>query len=254
MEIYEKTCHCVTAAHEALRAAMIELRHDAADTMLKLTSIQIKAVGITNQRETLLAWNAKTGKPYSNAIVWDDTRTTRTAREIAHEAVAHPSFHTHGHGHGHHRGAGGGAAVKAKSSDVLRAKTGLPLASYFSGTKLRWMLEHVPELRADLLSDTGTDGDSRDNVKFGTIDSWLVYNMTGSTNGDDDGEDVGEDNEDDANLLFNTGGIHVTDVTNASRWLLMDLETLQWDKELLEIVGGKENPSVPLSALPSIQR
>jgi len=199
MEIYENVCRCVNIAHEGLNEAL-------------KTTMTIKTVGITNQRETLVAWNSSTGQPYYNAIVWDDTRTTHTAREIAHEAPCVNSF--------------------TKDSDKLRAQTGLPLASYFSGTKLRWMLENVPLLRQDLQSESECQ-----NVRFGTIDSWLVYNMTGTPND-----------------KYRTGGIHVTDVTNASRWLLMDLKNLNWDETLVGIVAGKNNPKVPLSTLPQVLR
>lgn len=197
IEIWHSVCHCVNVVHN------------------KLQDQQVKAIGITNQRETLIAWNSRTGMPYYNAIVWDDLRTTTIAQQIAKEA---PS-----------------ASVSDKPSDRLRAQTGLPLASYFSGTKLRWLIENVSQLRADLTSSS-----ERDHVRFGTIDTWLVYNLTGSSLA------VGH--------VANIGGIHVTDVTNASRWLLMDLYKCQWDAHLIKIVcGAHKNPVVPIGSLPVIK-
>ncbi len=134
----------------------------------------IQAIGITNQRETTLAWNPKTGQPYANAIVWQDTRTKPICDQLAK---------THGH-------------------ETFRNRTGLPLATYFSGPKLIWMLDHIDGLRTS--SDRG-------EVFFGNIDSWLIWWLTGGPG----------------------RGIHVTDVTNASRTLLMNLSTLDWDADIL---------------------
>jgi glycerol kinase len=142
----------------------------------------IVAVGITNQRETTLLWNRRTGRPYANAVVWQDTRT----RDLC-DALA----------------ADGGP-------DRFRALTGLPLATYFSGPKLRWLLDHVPGARADA---------ERGEALFGTVDSWLIWQLT---------------------------GVHVTDVTNASRTLLMSLHTLDWDDDLLAAL------EVPRATLPRI--
>lgn len=138
----------------------------------------IAAVGITNQRETTVAWDAATGRPVHRAIVWQDTRTA--------DAVAR--LRADGH------------------EDAARARTGLPLASYFSASKIRWILDEVPEARA--LSAAG-------RLRVGTVDSWLVWNLTGGVH----------------------GGVHVTDVTNASRTLLMDLETGRWSAPMLELFG-----------------
>jgi glycerol kinase len=148
---------------------------------------EIAAVGITNQRETTLAWDKTTGLPLYNAIVWQDTRTADIAAELARD---------------------GGA-------DRFREKTGLPLATYFAGPKMQWLIENSREV-ADAV-DSG-------RAMFGTVDSWLVWKLTG-----------GRD-----------GGAYVTDVTNASRTMLMDLKTLQWDDEMLEHMG------IPLSSLPEI--
>ncbi len=147
----------------------------------------LAAVGITNQRETTVVWDRRTGRPVHNAIVWQDTRTDALCRELA------------------------GAA----GPDRFRGKTGLPLATYFSGPKLRWLLDAVDGLR---------DAAGRGDVLFGTVDAWLVWNLTGGPD----------------------GGRHATDVTNASRTLLADLETGAWDGGLLDAVG------VPRAMLPEI--
>ena len=137
-----------------------------------LKPADLAAVGITNQRETTVVWDRKTGEPVHNALVWQDTRVDSIARDYAKD---------------------GGV-------DRFRAKTGLPLASYFSGLKLKWVLDTVPGLRAR--AEAG-------EIAFGTIDSWLVWNLT-------------------------EGREHLTDVTNASRTQLMDLQTLDWDEGMLK--------------------
>ena len=192
-EIWRNTIQCIQEVVRAMKESEF--------------AMDLKAIGITNQRETTVAWNAKTGKPYYNAIVWDDLRTTDIADAIAQG-----------------------------DQDRLRSKTGLPLASYFAGTKVRWLIDNVPELRADLL-----DGDRCPEVRFGTIDTWLVYQMTGTSSDSMNGGNV--------------GGSFITDVTNASRWLFMDLQTLQWDQDLVNQVCDPDASgiTVPLSALPEIQ-
>jgi glycerol kinase len=152
-----------------------------------LQAADLGALGLTNQRETTVVWNRRTGRPYGNAIVWQDTRTDRIAAALQRD----------------------------KRGDVIRHKAGLPPATYFSGAKLQWMLEHVDGLRAD--ADAG-------DAIFGTIDTWLLWNLTGGPD----------------------GGVHVTDVTNASRTMLMSLATLDWDGELLAFFG------VPRRMLPRI--
>ena len=152
-----------------------------------LQPTDLAALGLTNQRETTVVWNRHTGRPYGNAIVWQDTRTDRIAAALARDG----------------RG------------EVIRAKTGLPPATYFSGGKLAWMLDHVDGLRADA---------ERGDALFGTVDTWLLWNLTGGA----------------------SGGVHVTDVTNASRTMLMNLETLDWDPELLGFF------TVPPAMLPRI--
>jgi glycerol kinase len=140
-----------------------------------LNARDIAAIGITNQRETSVVWNRATGAPFTNAIVWQDTRTDRAV-----------------------------AALEASGAgDVIRAKAGVPPATYFSAAKLQWVLDNVDGVRAAA---------ERGDAVFGTIDSWLLWNLTG-------------------------GAAHATDVTNASRTMLMDLETLQWDDELLDLFG-----------------
>ncbi|MFP7760320.1 glycerol kinase GlpK [Marisediminicola sp. LYQ85] len=153
-----------------------------------ITRHNIKAVGITNQRETAVVWDKTTGKPIYNAIVWQDTRTQKIVDRLAEDG----------------------------GTDRFKAKVGLPLATYFSGTKIVWILENVEGAR-----EKAEAGD----LLFGTTDSWVVWNLTGGVN----------------------GGVHITDVTNASRTLFMDLETLQWDDDILEVFG------VPKSMLPEIK-
>ncbi|MFE6963872.1 glycerol kinase GlpK [Agromyces sp. NPDC057679] len=153
-----------------------------------LTRHDIAAVGITNQRETTVVWDKTTGEPVYNAIVWQDTRTQPIVDRLA---------------------ADGGV-------ERFKAKVGLPLATYFSGTKVVWILENVPGAR-----EKAESGD----LLFGTTDSWVLWNLTGGVD----------------------GGVHATDVTNASRTMFMDLETLQWDDEILGIFG------VPRSMLPEIK-
>ena len=170
-------------------------------------------VGITNQRETVACWNARSGRVYHNAIVWDDARTGPVAAKIVEEC--------------------GGDA------DVLRAVTGLPIASYFAGTRVRWLIDHCPRLKKDLMSPA-----ERRYVRFGTIDTWLVYMLTGRPR---------DANPDGAGRAAHAGGVHATDVTNASRWLFMDLETLEWDEGLVTFVCGGSGVTVPAAtALPRI--
>lgn len=153
----------------------------------------IVSVGITNQRETTVLWDKATGKPVYNAIVWQDTRSQYIVDAVATE-------------HG------------AVQPDVNKFSTitGLPLATYFSASKIAWILEHVPDARAAA---------ERGDLAFGTIDTWLVWNLTGGAN----------------------GGVHITDVTNASRTNVMNLSTLQWDERLLEAYD------IPRQLLPEIR-
>ena len=153
-----------------------------------LTPGDIAAVGIANQRETAVVWDRLSGEPVCNAIVWQDTRTDRLCAEL------------------------GGSTGAGR----YQHRTGLPLSTYFSGPKIRWILDEVDGARQR--ADNG-------ELCFGTMDSWLMWNMTGGC----------------------AGGLHVTDVTNASRTLLMDLETLSWDEGIAEEMG------IPVSMLPQIR-
>mmetsp|Transcript_1050 Transcript_1050/g.2258 ORF Transcript_1050/g.2258 Transcript_1050/m.2258 type:complete len:623 (+) Transcript_1050:113-1981(+) len=195
LEIWKTVRACMTAVVEAMDREVKKHNNRV------LSGYSISAIGITNQRETTIAWNATTGETYYNAIVWDDTRTVSIASHIA-----------------------------AGDDDRLRDKTGLPLASYFAGTKVRWLLDNVEALRKDL-------ADQPEVVRFGTVDTWLLYQLTGTPAS---GERAG-----------NVGGLFVTDVSNASRWLFLDLVTVDWDEDLVKAVCGPH--SVPMSALPQIK-
>ena len=155
---------------------------------LGLQGSDMAALGVANQRETTVVWNRKTGRPYYNAIVWQDTRTDHIASALEREG----------------------------KGDVIRQKAGLPPATYFSGGKIQWILEHVDGVRAD--AEAG-------DALFGNTDSWVMWNLTGGVN----------------------GGVHVTDVSNASRTMLMSLETLDWDDELLGFFN------IPRAMLPQIR-
>jgi glycerol kinase len=167
---------------ERASAAIVSVLHGT-----NLGADDIEAVGITNQRETTVVWDKHTGRPYYNAITWQDTRTDQIAAALDGE----------------------------DPGAVIWLKTGLPPATYFSGAKVQWLLENCDGLRE--AAETG-------DALFGTIDTWLLWNLTGGSN----------------------GGVHVTDVTNASRTMLMNLETLDWDDELLAIFG------IPRQMLPRI--
>jgi glycerol kinase len=147
----------------------------------------IAALGITNQRETAVVWDKNTGEPVMNAIVWQDTRTDKLVDELGQDG----------------------------GQDRFREKVGLPLATYFSGPKVRWILDNVDGAR-----EKAENGD----LLFGNIDTWCIWNLTGGTD----------------------GGQHITDVTNASRTMMMDLSTLAWDEEIASTIG------VPTSMLPEI--
>jgi len=149
---------------------------------------QLSGIGITNQRETSVVWNPKTGQSYYNAIVWQDTRTEELCRNLAVDG----------------------------NMDCFRDKVGLPLATYFSGPKIKWMIENVEGVKKAV--DKG-------EAVFGNMDTWLIWWLTGGPD----------------------GGVHVTDVTNASRTMLMNLETLDWDPEMLEVMG------IPRQMLPEIR-
>ena len=154
----------------------------------RIEASDLCALGITNQRETTLVWNKKNGRPYYNAIVWQDTRTDRIASALEREG----------------------------KGEVIRQKAGIPPATYFAAGKVQWILDNVDGVRAD--AEAGT-------AIFGTTDTWLLWNLTGGPR----------------------GGVHITDVTNASRTMLMDLQTLDWDDELLSFFD------IPRSMMPEIR-
>ncbi len=172
MEIWERT-------QEVVRNALAKAN---------LSGQDIAAVGITNQRETTVVWNKRTGQPYMNAIVWQDTRTDQICTQLERQGYA----------------------------QLYRERTGLPISTYFSGPKLQWILENVPEVRKDA---------ERGEALFGNIDTWLIWWLTGGPD----------------------GGVHVTDVSNASRTMLMNLRTLDWDDEILSI------HQIPRVMLPQIR-
>ena len=146
---------------------------------------EIAAIGITNQRETTIVWDAETGQPVYNAIVWQDRRTSGFCDQLKSQGL----------------------------TDWIREKTGLIIDAYFSGTKIRWILDHVPGARER--ADAG-------KLRFGTVDSWLVWQLT-------------------------RGAVHVTDVSNASRTMLFNINTLEWDAELLKLLD------IPISMMPSVR-
>lgn len=158
-----------------------------------LSPYDIAAVGITNQRETTVVWDRHTGEPIYHAIVWQDTRTLDICRELS----------------------------ATEGPERFKSITGLPISTYFSGPKIKWILDNVPYARKK--AEAG-------DLCFGTIDSWLLWNLTGGAQGDD-----------------GQPALHATDVTNASRTLLMNLHTLNWDPEICKIMG------IPLSMLPEIR-
>ena len=216
-DIWDSVAICIVKTVEELSKHGLDLSVDP-------NASRIKAVGITNPRETTVAWNARTGRVYYNAIVWDDTRTAATADTIMRENKQ--SDHD--------------------SKDALRPKTGLPIASYFAATKVRWLIDNISQLQCDLNST-----EEQEHVRFGTMDTWILYQLTGYTRSILETEN----NE----RLAHIGGEFKTDVSNASRWLFMNLETMDWDESLVKAVcqGSacwKKNSTgtIPLSALPKI--
>jgi glycerol kinase len=180
-QIYPRPGWVEHDAQEIWRNALVVM--ESTLTKAGLSTSDLAAVGVTNQRETTLLWDKATGAPLHNAIVWMDTRTDALVSQFSREG----------------------------SVDRLRQRTGLPLASYFSALKLVWLFENVPGAKARA---------AKGEALFGTMDSWLIWNLTGK---------------------------HITDATNASRTLLMDLETLDWDEELLRLFD------IPRACLPTIR-
>lgn len=156
--------------------------------MMGRNADNIKTVGVTNQRETVVVWDKTTGKALYNAIVWCDARTASTVKKLQDK----------------------------KDSDKVATLCGLPLSTYFAGVKLRWLIDNVAEVREAI---------KEERAMFGTVDSWILYNMTGGKN----------------------GGVHLTDMSNASRTMFLNLDTLAWDDWLLKWVAAykmKEKRSV----------
>ncbi len=198
--IFDRSGSVIAAAQEEHRQIFPKpgwVEHDPAEITTRMWSVieaalgkagiqgsELAAVGITNQRETSVVWERDGGAPVANAIVWQDMRTADLCELLAGDS----------------------------GQDRFRVKTGLPLATYFSGPKVRWLLDSDPDLAA---------AGHRGELAFGTVDSWVLWNLTG-------------------------GKAHATDVTNASRTMLMDLSTLEWDEELVEEIG------VPRAMLPRI--
>ncbi|XP_029306935.1 glycerol kinase isoform X2 [Cottoperca gobio] len=160
-------------------------------TQLNIDISNIKAIGVTNQRETTLVWDKETGEPLYNAIVWLDLRTQSTVERLINK-------------------------TPGRNKNHLKHKTGLPISTYFSAVKLRWMMDNVDEVRKAVVSH---------RAMFGTVDSWLIWCLTGGK----------------------SGGVHCTDVTNASRTMLFNIHTLDWDPELCEYFG------IPMEILPRVR-
>lgn len=175
LEILQVVIECV----EVAVAKLVELGGKASD---------IVAIGITNQRETTIVWDPETREPLYNAIIWSDIRTIATVEQLLEKVPNN-----------------------TKNKNYLKPLCGLPLSSYFSGVKLRWILDNAPRVKTTIKNGG--------NVMFGTVDTWLIWNLT--------------------------GGVHVTDVTNASRTMLMNLETLEWDPILKEFFEIPENVILP---------
>jgi glycerol kinase len=196
-----KIVHVDQREHEQINPKAGWVEHDANEIWTRTRQVigealasspaeagDLEAIGITNQRETTVVWDRETGEPIYNAIVWQDTRTGALVRELAGD----------------------------KGVDRLRDAVGLPLSTYFSGPKIRWILDNVEG--AQKRADNG-------ELAFGNMDTWVLWNLTGGTD----------------------GGLHATDVTNASRTMLMNLETLDWHEPSLELMG------IPRSMLPEIR-
>lgn len=179
MDLWNNTLKCIKAVYD--KFVITYPNHQ----------LKLAAIGITNQRETTIAWNRVSGIPYYNAIVWDCCRTSAIADDL----------------------------ISCGGKDRFRDKTGLPVSSYFAGTKVKWLLDNVQALRTDLLTKPN-------EVCFGTVDTWLLYNLTGRE-------------------------CYKTDVSNASRWLFLDIRTCQWDQQLVNTICAPHNVPCKL-VLPEI--
>nr|CAD7400598.1 unnamed protein product [Timema cristinae] len=174
-------------------SAVRDCMDKAVDNLHKLDidPADIKAIGITNQRESTIIWDPKSGKPLNNAILWLDVRTTDTVDQVL-------------------------AQVRDHNQNYLKPLCGLPVSTYFSALKVRWLMDNVPQVKQAM---------KEKSCYFGTVDTWLIWNLTG-----------GKD-----------GGLHITDVTNASRTMLMNIKTLKWDNTLCKFFG------IPMEVLPDIR-
>eukprot|EP00730_Choanoeca_flexa_P000602 TRINITY_DN10263_c0_g3_i1.p1 TRINITY_DN10263_c0_g3~~TRINITY_DN10263_c0_g3_i1.p1 ORF type:complete len:581 (+),score=87.55 TRINITY_DN10263_c0_g3_i1:1-1743(+) len=176
--------HILSSVRECIDAAVAKLPSQ------QYSAQDIAAVGITNQRESTIAWDSSTGEPLHNAIIWLDTRTSDLVDDLIER-------------------------TPSQQADFFQRDCGLPLSNYFSAVKMKWMIDNVPKVADKLVQG---------RCLFGTVDSWLMYNLTGGAD----------------------GGVHVTDVTNASRTMLMDIETRQWSPKMLDFFG------IPAQSLPRI--
>eukprot|EP00742_Colponemidia_sp_Colp-10_P008664 GILJ01009399.1.p1 GENE.GILJ01009399.1~~GILJ01009399.1.p1 ORF type:complete len:517 (-),score=70.91 GILJ01009399.1:176-1687(-) len=189
-QIYEQPGYCEHDPIEILNSVELCISEVAKKLDTKGLAISdLKAIGITNQRETTVVWDKNTGKPLHNAIVWLDQRTMSTVDDLL---------------------------ATDSNKDRFRPICGLPLNTYFSAVKMKWLMDNVPQVK---------DGIHNGSAVFGTIDSWLIWNLTGGAN----------------------GGVHVTDVTNASRTMLLNLHTGQWDTDMCNVFG------VPKESLPTVR-
>lgn len=176
-EILQSVYECIEKTCEKLGQLNIDISN-------------IKAIGVSNQRETTVVWDKVTGEPLYNAVVWLDLRTQSTVENLSKRIPGNNNF--------------------------VKSKTGLPLSTYFSAVKLRWLLDNVKKVQEAV---------EENRALFGTIDSWLIWSLTGGIH----------------------GGVHCTDVTNASRTMLFNIHSLEWDKELCEFFG------IPMEILPNVR-
>ncbi len=221
MQIWKNTLTCLTTVGRAIQNILSSpqneyLFHTTATTVKEATDETpthrfLSAIGVTNQRETIVCWNRSTGRPYYNAIVWDDARTADIVNDI----------HT---------------TCTAEQMQYISQTTGLPISTYFAATKMKWLLDNVEQIRYDIQH-------RNEQVCFGTIDTWLLYQLTGEV---PKSELTKRPLKGHAGLC-NTGGIYKTDVTNASRWLFMNLQHCQWDESCISIIcGPKYDPYIKI--------
>ncbi|ETE58690.1 Glycerol kinase [Ophiophagus hannah] len=188
-EILQSVYECVERTCEKLNQLNIDISNIKEND--RMFVLFLKAVGVSNQRETTVVWDKETGEPLYNAIVWLDLRTQSTVERLLKR-------------------------IPGKNKSFFKSRTGLPLSTYFSAVKLRWLLDNVKEIRQAVLEG---------RALFGTIDSWLIWSLTGGKN----------------------GGIHCTDVTNASRTMLFNIHSLEWEDELCNFF------EIPMEMLPKVR-